>query len=188
MNHLDRPLRRAAPGPLVPQSLMKELDRLRRNEEKLAELYPAFAVRIRRVIEALESAGIRHRIQEAYRPLAEQLRAYRSGRSQVRFGFHNVTGAEGEKEALAVDLLDDDAPLSPSTSYLLRLAAEARAQDLRTGLPWGLPARQRQTVEKAVAERNFAARIRPGWDPTHVEPAGLTPAEAHSGKRPVWKG
>jgi len=166
---------------------MKELDRIRRNEEKLAELYPPFATRIRRVIEALEAAGIRPRIQEAYRPPLEQLRAFQSGRSQVKFGFHNVTGAQGEKEALAVDLLDDDAPLSPATTYLLRLAAEAREQGLRTGLPWGLSARQRLSVERAVAERNFAAPIRPGWDPTHVEPLGITAAEAKSGKRPAWR-
>src|SRR6266849_193113 len=119
---------------------MTESDRLKRNKERLKELFPTFAVRIGKVLVDLEAAGVRPRIQEAYRSPEDQLKAFNAGFSKLKFGFHNVTGAGGNRESLAVDLLDDDQPLNPSTGYLLRLATVAQKQRLETGILWGLPA------------------------------------------------
>ncbi|HXQ32542.1 MAG TPA: hypothetical protein VN843_00835, partial [Anaerolineales bacterium] len=87
---------------------MNEADRLQHNQRKLQELYPGFRARIEAVLKEIERSGYRPRVQAAWRSPAEQLEAYRRGTSKVQYGFHNVTGAGGEKESLAADIWDDD--------------------------------------------------------------------------------
>lgn len=164
---------------------MTEPARKARNEERLKELYPTFAARLRRVIKDLEADGVRPRIQDAWRSPEDQLKAFNNGNSKLKFGFHNVTGAGGKKESLAVDMLDDNAPLKPSTEYLMRLAAASRKHGLVSGILWGLPAPLQKGINDAIAAKNFKAVVKVGWDPTHIEPTGITPAEAKAGKRPA---
>ena len=96
-----------------------------------------------------------------------------------------MTGVGGTKESLACDVLDDDNPLAPRTRYLLALAIACRAQGLETGLLWGLPANLRDGVEAALAAKDIEAQVKLGWDPTHAQATGLTPAEAKAGSRPA---
>ncbi len=163
---------------------MTEEDRKARNAEKLAQLYPTFAKRIAKVIAALEADGVRPRIQDAYRSPADQLIAFNKGNSKLKFGFHNVTGDGGKPESLAVDLLDDDHPTSMTTSYFLRVAVAAEKNGLQTGIRFGLPAGLRAGIDAAIAAKNYAAPVKVGWDPTHIEPTGITPSEAKGTKRP----
>jgi hypothetical protein len=128
---------------------------------------------------------LRPRIQDAWRSPADQLKAFNAGHSKLKFGFHNVTGANGTKEALAVDLLDDNAPLNPGRSYLLRLAAAAEHRGLVTGIRWGVPKALVAGIDAAIAKKDWKADVKIGWDPTHVEPTGITPSEAKAGKRPT---
>lgn len=164
---------------------MKEDARLLRNKTMLAECYPVFAKTLAAVLKELEKRGFRPRIQQAWRSPEEQLQAFLSGHSKLKFGFHNVTGAHGEKESLAVDLLDDDNPLNPRRRYLLNLADCARQRGLVTGILWGLPKALADGVDAAILAKKFDADVKIGWDPTHVEPTGITPVEAKAGKRPV---
>ncbi len=163
---------------------MDETARQARNVQRLTELYPSFAARIASIISQLEAAGFRPRIQDAWRSPEQQLEAYRKGNSKLRFGFHNVTGAGGKPEALAVDLLDDDFPLNPRKEYLLRLAAAAAKVKCITGIAWGLPIALQSAVLTAVETRHWTAQVKVGWDPTHVEPADVTVQEAALGVRP----
>src|SRR5215213_8106713 len=98
---------------------MKETARKERNQQRLTECFPAFAQKVQAVIDDLEGQGFRPRIQDAHRSVADQLKALKGGFSKVKFGFHNVTGANGKPESLAVDLLDDDHPLNPSRKYII---------------------------------------------------------------------
>lgn len=165
---------------------MEEQARKERNQQRLAELYPSFAVRVDAVIRDLEALGFRPRIQDGWRSPEKQLEAYNSGHSELRYGFHNVTGADGRKEALAVDLLDDDFPLEPRRSYLLRLAAAAQQHGLMTGIRFGLKtAKLLQAVDAAIQAGHWDAAVKIGWDPTHLQPVGLSPEQAKAGKRPV---
>jgi hypothetical protein len=163
---------------------MKEEKRKERNAQRITELYPSFGVKIRAVIEDLEAQGLRPRIQDGYRSPADQLIAFNTGHSKLKYGFHNVTGAGGAKESLAVDMLDDDHPAQEGTEYLLRLAAAAEKQGLTTGVRWGLPQNLRDAIDAAIANNDWKAAIKIGWDPAHVEPTGITPAQAKAGKRP----
>ncbi len=164
---------------------MKEPQRIARNTERLDECFPTFAERLKRVIARLDKSGIRPRIQDAWRSPQDQLAAFNSGHSKLKFGFHNVTGAGGQKEALAVDLLDDDAPLEPPTSYILQLAAAASAEGLTTGVLWGLLKKLRDGAEAALANKDFKAKVKVGWDHCHAEPVGLRPSDAKAGQRPT---
>ncbi len=164
---------------------MKEVARIKRNEDRIAELYPTFGTRIKAVIADLEKQGLRPRIQDAWRSPIKQLEAFNSGHSKLKYGFHNVTGKDGTKEALAVDLLDDDSPANEGREYLLRLAAAAEKQNLSTGIRWGLAKKLRDAIDAAIAVKDWKAPVKIGWDPAHVEPTGITTADAKKGKRPT---
>jgi hypothetical protein len=163
---------------------MKEPDRKKRNNDRLAELYPTFRARVEDVIRDLESKQIRPRIQEAWRSPADQLTAFESGHSKLKFGFHNVTGKDGAKEALAVDMLDDDHPLTPSKGYLLQLAASAEKAGLVTGIRWGVPKKMVGAIDTAIASQEWDANVKIGWDPSHIQPVDVTIAQARAGRRP----
>lgn len=163
---------------------MKEADRKARNETRLAELFPTFSKRVARVIGALEGDGVRPRIQDAWRSPADQKKAFDAGNSKLLFGFHNVTGGDGKPEAMAVDMLDDDSPLAPGKAYLLRLAAAAEKEGLITGIRWGAPKALAEATNTAIAQKDWKADVKIGWDPTHIQPTDVTVAEAKAGKRP----
>lgn len=164
---------------------MKEKDRKQRNVDRLSELFPTFRARVEKVIVALESKGIRPRIQDAWRSPADQLKAFNSGHSKLKFGFHNVTASNGTPEALAVDLLDDDHPVASTKNYLLQLASAAEAAGLISGIRWGVPKKLIGSIDKAIASQDFDANVKIGWDPTHIQPTGITVAQAKAGKRPA---
>ena len=163
---------------------MLEWKRQVRNGERLRECHPVLRAALKRVLHELERDGYRPRIQDAYRSPALQAEAYRTGHSLVRWGFHNATSAEGRPEALAADVLDDEAPLAPSRRYLLALAIAADGHGLQTGITWGLPEMLRRQTEAAIAARTPDAVVRSGGDPCHVEVKGLTLADAQAGLRP----
>jgi len=164
---------------------MNEPARKQRNQERLKECFPAFARRVEAVINDLEAQGFRPRIQDAHRSIADQLKAFNGGFSKVRFGFHNVTGANGNAESLAVDLLDDDKPLNPSRRYIILLAAAAQAHGLHPGSFFGLPQSLRKGLSQAIEDRNFDANIKIGFDPTHIEVSNISIADARAGQRPA---
>jgi hypothetical protein len=164
---------------------MEELARRTRNRERMQELHPHFRLQIGTLIAALEALGYRPRIQDAWRSPEKQLAAYRTGRSKLRYSFHNVTNWEGKPEALAVDLLEDDYPLNPRKEYLLHLAAEAKARGLTTGIRWGLPHERKLAVDQAIARGKWQAVVKVGWDPCHVETTSITVGDAWRGKRPA---
>jgi hypothetical protein len=165
---------------------VKEADRLARNKQRLTECFPAFAKRVAKVIKEMEDLGFRPRIQDAHRTIEAQLIAFNGGFSDVKFGFHNVTGANGKPESLAVDLLDDDNPLSPRRKYVITLASVAQKQDLHSGIFFRLKtAPEREALQDAIDNLNFSLKIRIGFDPTHLEPTGITIAAAKDGARPT---
>ncbi len=164
---------------------MEEFARRRRNRDRLEELYPSFRAAVRSLIADLEAKGFRPRIQDAWRSPEDQRVAFDTGRSKLRYGFHNVTGAAKKAEALAVDLLDDDYPTNPRREYLLYLAAAAESRRLTTGIRWGLPKILARAIDRAIRDGDWRARISLGWDPCHVEPTSLTVEDARRGKRPA---
>ncbi len=163
---------------------MKEADRLARNATMLDQLYPTFRKKIAAVIGDLEGHRYRPRIQCAWRSPQEQREAYNSGHSKLLFGFHNVTGDGGKPEALAVDLLDDDHPCQEGKRFLLMMASSAQTHGCSTGVRWGLPTAMRTAIDKAIADKDWDAAVKIGWDPCHIEPAGMTAGQAKAGARP----
>jgi hypothetical protein len=164
---------------------MTETARKQRNKQRLTECFPKFAKRVEAVIKDLEGQGFRPRIQDAHRSIADQLKAFNNGFSKTKFGFHNIMGANGKSESLAVDLLDDNKPLSPPRKYIILLAEAAQAHGLHPGSFFGLEKPLRDGLKKAIQEHNFSANVKIGFDPTHIEATGLTISEAKAGKRPT---
>lgn len=163
---------------------MLEPKRKDRNNQRYTELYPWFAQKIKLVIQDLEAMGLRPRIQDAWRSKEDQLKAYKEHHTKVKFGFHNVTGEKGEKESLAVDLLDDDSPLKPSVSYILKVTAVAEKHGLTTGARWGLPSKLAKALDIAIQNQDWDAPVKVGWDPVHIQPENFTIKQALNGERP----
>jgi hypothetical protein len=164
---------------------MTEEQRKQRNNEKLQELYPTFRKRLEALIADLESRGLRPRIQDAWRSPDDQLKAFNTGHSKLKYGFHNVTGKNGAKESLAVDMLDDDFPLASRKMYLLQLEDAAKKQGLITGIRWGVPASLIPAIDQAIANKEWNKDVKIGWDPTHVQPTDITSTDAKNGRRPA---
>lgn len=167
---------------------MNEAQRIANNQMKLQELYPSLRTRMETVLKEMERAGYRPRLQTAWRSEADQLEAYRRGTTKVKFGFHNVTGANGEKESLAADVWDDDRLEQVKVDFMLHLVAAAEAQGLTTGIRWDLAEEDQKLIDLAVKHQIWDAKLRVGWDPLHVEPMGLTIQEAQDGRRPNFSG
>src|ERR1043166_5752918 len=107
---------------------MNEADRIAYNNNKLQEMYLPMRPKIQAIIKEMEQYKYRPRLQQAWRSPADQLDAYKRGTSKVMFGFHNTTGANGVKEALAADIWDDDRLEQVKVDFMLHLAAAAEAQ------------------------------------------------------------
>jgi hypothetical protein len=167
---------------------MTEADRLIRNRIRLLECHPTFRERVERILQGLQRRGFRPRIQAAARSPEDQLEAWRRGTSKLKFGFHNITGPHGQPQSLAVDILDDDAPLAPDKPFLVGLAVEAKKVGCQTGIAWGLPSHLRTLLELVISKDATMVGdygdLKIGWDPTHVEPLNLTVARAKLGERP----
>jgi hypothetical protein len=163
---------------------MLESERILNNKNKLQELYPSCRIRIEAVLKEMEKAGYRPRVQTAWRSVADQLDAYRRGTTRVQFGFHNITGANGVKEALAADIWDDDRLEQVKVDFMLHLAAAAEAHGLTTGIRWDLAEEDQKLIDLAVKHQVWDAKLRVGWDPLHAQPVGITIQEAKDGKRP----
>lgn len=167
---------------------MLESERKARNAAKLQELHPVFRKKIEAVLAEMESYQLRPRIQEAWRSPEDQLRAFREGRSRLEYGFHNVTAPDGTKEALAVDIIDDNRPLGPKLPYILHLAAAAENQGLTSGIYFDLPPDKVANIKRALAAKDWNAPVHIGWDPLHVQVADLTIEEVRAGARPQAEG
>lgn len=141
------------------------------------ELHPLFRPKIAAVIHDMEGKGLRPRIQEAFRSPSDQLHAFNTGHSKLKFGYHNIT-KDGKPAALAVDMLDDDSPADEGTRYLLILASAAESHGLHTGIRWGVPDRLQLAIDKAIAQKDWNAKVKVGWDPTHTEPTTYASARA----------
>ena len=163
---------------------MTDEARLDLNRRHLQQCHPAFRHRLSLVLARLQTLGERPRIQQAWRSPEEQMQAFTSGHSKLRWGFHNATSIEGIPEALAADVLDDDHPLNPSRAYLFALARESRAVGLSTGIDWGLPTAIKVALAKALVN-DVAWEGKIGWDACHVEVTGVTVAQAKAGIRPA---
>ena len=163
---------------------MTEKSRQARNAVRLQEIYHTVRPKFAAVLKDLEGHGLRPRIQEAWRSPADQLKAFKSGHSKLKYGYHNVTWPDGSPAALAADILDDDHPLNPPTKFLLMLCASANAHGLGTGITWGLPKTLKFAIGAAIVSKTWDANVKTGWDPTHVETLGISVAEAKAGKRP----
>jgi len=165
---------------------MTEDARKARNAAKLAELNAWIRPKVGAIVADLEGHGWRPRVQDAWRSPAAQAEAYSLGHSKLLWGFHNALRPDGRPGALAVDIVDDNAPYAEDRRFLLMLAASARAHGLETGIRFGLTVRQIAAVMKAVDERRWTFAGPIGWDSWHVQPrpVTLTVAQARAGKRP----
>lgn len=162
---------------------MKEDARQERNADYLQELHPVIRRKAIAVIADLEQHGFRPRIQDAFRTQAEQDKHLAEGTTTVKWSYHMAKDKNGDPEALAFDLVEDDL-LYSSVKFFMMCAMSGAAHGLNSGIFFGLSPTQKTALRKAMADRNFSQRNIIGWDGGHLEVSGITLAEAKKGKRP----
>jgi len=128
----------------------REAERQTNNAAKLSECDPELTAKVRAVLRGLETEGYQPWIRESWRSPIEQEHAYLTGRSEIRLGFHNVTGRNGEHRAFAVDVVErmDGARAKPR--YAVTLARLASASDLQNGYLMGLMEWEQRALKRAV--------------------------------------
>lgn len=141
------------------------------NEARLKEMWPAFAVKVRAVIKDLEAHGYKPRVQTGWRSPAEQLDKYKKGYSKLKYGFHNVTAKDGTKQSFAFDITEDKPDPWNTTvkAFWLMLASSALAHGLESGAFWGLSKADRNSLQYAINNKNWAYKGRLGFDVAHAE-------------------
>ena len=171
---------------------MIEILRKRRNTNELALIHPAFMLQFAAVIRDLEARGLRPRLQETFRSIAEQEKKFAAGLSEVRGrGPHTnqllLGPGKSRPASFATHVLDDSAksPADPGNAWIAALAVLAAKHRLQTGCTWakskdsvlvqGKP--HRIALEAAIAARNeqlvkkLLDEAR-GFDPLHIEVPG----------------
>lgn len=170
------------------------------NDTMVMQCNQFFGARVTAIIDDLEHytddlvKGFRPRIAQAWRTPKQQAQAVAGGNSEVEWSFHEAMTPTGKPDALAVDLIDDDYPepvksqkLWPATfrRYLIILAALAPQFECETGIMFGLEPFEKKALNLALNSSDpFAYLGRLGWDPTHIQPRGISLIAASAGRRP----
>lgn len=162
---------------------MTDQQRTEHNRMLIQQANASFRLALAQVLAQLQADGWRPRLQEVWRSEADELDVHAAGHSEVTFGFHNCTALDGQPDALAADVLDDDAPLQIRRAYVWALAKAAHRFGLETGITFGLPANIKAALMAAL-EAGEAWGGKLGWDCDHVQVAGITIAQARAGVRP----
>lgn len=159
--------------------------RVANNVDRLKKVSPSIRPNVIAVLAELEAAGYQPQIDaQVWRSPAQQAKLKAEGKSTVSYSYHNATTAGGTPDSLAVDIVDVRWQWNAPNSFWLRLAAAAERHGLASGIYWGLSTAQRAAISKAIAEKNWNAKVVLGWDTAHVEPANFTIAKAKAGQRP----
>jgi len=146
---------------------------------------PSVRDKMQAVLGDLEGQGYKPYVSESWRSKAQQHLDHLRGASTVDYGFHNVTGSKGEKQAMAMDVYNHGgAGQSSPNEFYMKLASAAKAHGLMTGIEWGLPQSNRKAIDTAIASHNYTAPIQRGWDPGHVQPSNISIGQASRGVKP----
>ena len=119
---------------------MRDDERKRLNEKKLAELEPDFKIKVDFLLSCLESRGWHVYIASAFRSLPEQQKKVADGKSRTMKSKHVLTTADGRPAAQAVDIVDSrwawNMPKDALELFIDFLAdMDSATTDL--GLTWG---------------------------------------------------
>ena len=155
------------------------------NARMLAKMNPVMSLKVAAILRDLEGKGLLPKIDgQVWRSPAQQAELKRKGFSKVSFSFHTCCTSKGEPDSLAADIVCAKTGWDAPKSFWLMLAASARAHGCETGIEWGLNKVQRALIETVLGQRNWSAKYVIGWDAAHVQPKGITLAQARAGRRP----
>jgi hypothetical protein len=156
------------------------------NHTRLQLINPRLRIKVAAVLSDLEGHGDCPLIAlNVWRSKAQQLQLYRAGKSKVTFSYHNCSTPAGAPDSLAADITDARWGWDSTLGFWLRLAASAQAHRMESGIYWGLKAAQRAAISNAISTRNWTpGNISRGWDPAHIQVAGISLLRARLGARP----
>ena len=147
-------------------SAIDDTKREERNAEQLKGLYPRFRTKIMDLLDQMETLGMRPYILSGWRSPEEQGRLATRGVASGEWSMHSAKGPGGRPEALAVDIVDANAPWRFDPPFYIALAVLARERHLDTGILWGLSEEDSLAVERAIQRRDVnAPGLRIGRDP-----------------------
>jgi hypothetical protein len=163
-----------------------EYQRKRDNSARILKLNPYMRPKVAAIVSDLEAHGYKPSVDPAvWRTPAQQAAKLKKGYSAVSYSYHNATTPEGKPDSLAADIVDIRWQWDPpGNTYWLKLASSAESHNLTTGIYWKLSDTNRKRIRAAIASKDWDAKIVRGQDAAHVEPKGITLAQARKGIRP----
>jgi hypothetical protein len=165
---------------------MTAQERYALNHARLKLINPVLRIKVAAVLSDLEGHADCPLIDAGvWRSPAEQMAKWRAGVSRIKWSFHNANDRNGRPDALAADITDSRFGWDSPLSFWLRLAASAQAHGMESGIYWGLTAAPRAAISAAITARNWTpGNISRGWDPAHIQVAGISLLRARYGARP----
>lgn len=154
------------------------------NAERLLLVDETIRRQVGNVLATLEFYGFRPLIaKEVWRDPAVQLAMYKRGVSKLKWGFHCFTRG-GRPASLAADIIDAQKAWNASREFWVILGYAAKAQHLGWGAYWGLTPALKTGLEQAFEVVKSGGKVpgsvKLGWDPAHVQVAGITVAQARA--------
>jgi cell division septation protein DedD len=166
--------------------MMPDSQRQKLNAQRLLLISPSIRPRVAAVISEMEATGHRPLIDSnVWRSPQEQLRMVARGVSKARWGFHCATTPDGHPDSLAADIVDADLGWNAPRTYWIALGAAAKRAGLNWGGYFGIYGAAHAALDQALLSHNPSTKIALGWDPSHVEVAGITMTAARMGRRPA---
>lgn len=105
-------------------------------DKKLQSMKPEMAAGVRTMMMKLTARGFQPKIVYGWRSVAVQAQLFATGKSKVRFSFHNAQLPDGTPNSYAADIIDKRFAWSDeaaSSGFWKALGEEARTQ----GMVWG---------------------------------------------------
>jgi hypothetical protein len=125
---------------------------------KLDELHPILRRKVKAVLADLEGHGLHPVIAVAWRSPADQVKAFKAGHSQVRWGFHCATYPDGRPCALACDVVDAKKGWGAPAKFWKLLASSRDAHGLHETADW-------DPAHIQLLPNSMRLKVKGGWLP-----------------------
>lgn len=108
-------------------------------DKKLASMNPDMARKVKLVLAGLRQRGFQAKIHYGWRSVDAQAKLKATGKSTLKFSFHNATRADGTPNSYAADIIDSRyawGPEAKANGFWAALGDEAKKQNLIWGGDW----------------------------------------------------
>ena len=151
------------------------------NDKSMTAVDPEFQKLVQPIMKKLEAKGYQPMLGSAYRSPKSQLEKIKTGKSKTKtvLGYHVALDEQGNKAALAVDLVDkrygwgssEKGTKEKAYEFFAALGEICKSADFSSKVKWG--------GDWEVKDRKVGSKVfKIGWDPAHIQTRRMTMAQS----------